>query len=135
MLNLPGVGKSLTFRCVGLTRYGRRILSFDHDPTRGHSPIVEKTGRMIVVESKSLASYFAQLEEMGEDPSEYDSLWGYSMGQTEPRMPLYECPVDEDLITSRLTNIAGWLSEPARRRVEISRSRAGVWHQGPTRES
>ena len=26
VLNLPGVGKSLTFRVIGITRYGRRSL-------------------------------------------------------------------------------------------------------------
>jgi lysine 2,3-aminomutase len=38
VLNLPGVGKSLTFRVIGITRYGRRILEFDHDETRGTVP-------------------------------------------------------------------------------------------------
>ncbi|MGD8727013.1 MAG: hypothetical protein PVH40_05165, partial [Gemmatimonadales bacterium] len=31
VLNLPAVGKSLTFRVIGITRYGRRIIEFDHD--------------------------------------------------------------------------------------------------------
>ncbi|MEJ2237350.1 MAG: hypothetical protein P8X82_03555, partial [Gemmatimonadales bacterium] len=31
VLNLPAVGKSLTFRVIGITRYGRRVLEFDHD--------------------------------------------------------------------------------------------------------
>ncbi|TFH39746.1 MAG: hypothetical protein E4G95_00270, partial [Bacteroidia bacterium] len=51
VLNLPGVGKSLTFRVVGVTRYGRRILLFDHDITRKHSPIINKLGKMIIIES------------------------------------------------------------------------------------
>ena len=38
VLNLPGVGKSLTFRVIGITRYGRRILEFDHDATRRSQP-------------------------------------------------------------------------------------------------
>ncbi len=41
VLNLPAVGKSLTFRTIGITRYGRRILEFDHDRTRAHSPIID----------------------------------------------------------------------------------------------
>ena len=45
VLNLPAVGKSLTFRVIGITRYGRRILEFDHDPTRAHSPITDRMAR------------------------------------------------------------------------------------------
>ena len=44
VLNLPGVGKSLTFRVIGITRYGRRILEFDHDETRNHSHIIQQMG-------------------------------------------------------------------------------------------
>ncbi len=33
VLNLPAAGKSLTFRVVGITRYGRRILEFDFTVT------------------------------------------------------------------------------------------------------
>jgi lysine 2,3-aminomutase len=33
VLNLPAVGKSLTFRVIGITRYGRRILEFDFTVT------------------------------------------------------------------------------------------------------
>ena len=29
-------------------------------------------------------------EEIGEDISEYESIWGYSIGETEPRSPLYD---------------------------------------------
>jgi len=46
VMNLPGVGKSMTFRVVGITRYGKRILEFEHDHTRSHSPIVEQMGRV-----------------------------------------------------------------------------------------
>jgi lysine 2,3-aminomutase len=51
---------------IGITRHGRRILEFDHDPTRSHSPIIKKLGKFIIAESKSVASYMDQLEEMGE---------------------------------------------------------------------
>ncbi len=101
VLNLPGVGKSLTFRVIGITRYGRRILEFDHDSTRNHSPIINKMGKVIIIESKSIHEYLKQLEEIGEDTSEYEGLYGYSIGQTENRMPIYEypeydyCPVEE----------------------------------------
>jgi len=92
VLNLPGVGKSLTFRVIGITRYGRRILEFDHDETRQHSPIIKKMGKVIIIESKSIQEYLQQLSDLGEDPEEYAGLYGYSVGQTESRVPVYEYP-------------------------------------------
>jgi lysine 2,3-aminomutase len=104
VLNLPGVGKSLTFRVIGITRYGRRILEFDHDPTRAHSPIIETMGKVIVIEPKAVAAYLRQLDELGEDVSEYEDVWGYSLGVTEPRPPLFEYPTTELEMTEELTN-------------------------------
>jgi len=104
VLNLPGVGKSMTFRVVGITRYGKRILEFDPDPTRNHSPVIQKMGKVYIVESKSISQYLKQLEEMGEDLSEYQSIWGYSLGESEPTMPLYRYPEYEYTTTTRLTN-------------------------------
>ncbi len=105
VLNLPGVGKSLTFRVIGITRYGRRILEFDHDETRNHSPIINKMGKVIIIESKSIHEYLSQLEEIGEVRADYDGLFGYSLGQTEQRMPLYEYPEYDFKITDELTNL------------------------------
>ncbi len=105
ILNLPGVGKSLTFRVIGITRYGRRILEFEHDTTRSHSPIIDKMGKVIIVESKSISEYLNHLEEIGEDISEYESLWGYSMSQTEERMPIYEYPKYDFEVTKEVTNL------------------------------
>ncbi len=104
VLNLPAVGKSLSYRVIGITRNGRRILEFDHDPTRPHSPIVEKMGKVIIIESKSIPGYLRQLDEMGEDIAEYISVYGYSLGATEKRMPIYEYPDYEYQVTSELTN-------------------------------
>jgi lysine 2,3-aminomutase len=104
VLNLPGVGKSMTFRTVGITRDGRRVLSFEHDTSRWHSPVVEHQGRVPVIESKSLARYVSQLEEMGEAAEDYESLYGYSLGRTEPRMPIYEYPEQEGGTTDALTH-------------------------------
>ncbi|MFP4065509.1 MAG: KamA family radical SAM protein, partial [Bacteroidales bacterium] len=92
VLNLPAVGKSMTYRVIGITRNGRRILEFDHDHTRSHSPIIEKLGKFVIAESKPISTYLQQLEEMGEDRKEYESIWGYSIGETEPRPSLYEYP-------------------------------------------
>lgn len=105
VLNLPGVGKSLTFRVVGITRYGRRVLEFDHDATRRHSPIIDKTGKMVVIESKSISEYLQQLEEIGEDPEEYEGLYGYSIGETEPRIPIYEYPDYDFHVTEEYSNL------------------------------
>ncbi len=105
VLNLPGVGKSLTYRVIGVTRYGRRVLQFDHDQTRIHSPIIHKMGKIIIIESKSISEYLRQLEDIGEDITEYESIWGYSIGETEARLPIYEYP-EYDFVTSKeLTNI------------------------------
>jgi lysine 2,3-aminomutase len=105
VLNLPGVGKSLTYRTIGIVQDGRRILEFDHDPTRNHSPIIEKMGKIVVIESKSTRHYLNQLEEMGEDTEEYSALWGYSIGATEPRMVLFEYPEYDYEVTEKTTNL------------------------------
>ncbi len=104
VLNLPAVGKSLSFRVIGITRYGRRVLEFDHDRTRAHSPIIDQQPKVIVIESKSIREFLRQLEEIGEDISEYEDVWGYSLGQTEPRLPLYEYPDYDFVVTDQLTN-------------------------------
>jgi len=105
VLNLPGVGKSLSFRVIGITRYGRRILQFDHDQTRRHSPIIEQLGKIIVIESKSVSEYIEQLIEMGENPQEYERLYGYSIGITDERMPIYEYPPYNFSVTEEMTNL------------------------------
>ena len=105
VLNLPGVGKSLTFRTIGITNDGRRILEFDHDITRKHSPIIDKLGKITIVESKTLSEYFKQLKDMGEDISEYKDLYGYSIGETEVRMPIFEYPEYDFEVTKEMTNL------------------------------
>ncbi|MDD4107889.1 MAG: hypothetical protein PHH93_04125, partial [Prolixibacteraceae bacterium] len=105
ILNIPGVGKSLTFRTIGITRYGRRILKFDHDRTRNHSPIIDEMGKVIIIEPKSITEYLRQLEDMGEQREEYEGVFGYSLGETEPRMPMYEYPAYDFRITDELTHL------------------------------
>jgi lysine 2,3-aminomutase len=105
VLNLPGVGKSLTFRTIGITPGGKRVLLFDHDHTRRHSPIIEKMGKVTIVESKSVAAYIAQMEAMGEDPAEYESMYGYSISKTEAIMPVYQYPDYEFETTEEMTNL------------------------------
>ncbi len=105
VLNLPGVGKSLTFRVIGITRYGRRILEFDHDHTRNHSPIIDTIGKMVIIESKSISEYLDQLEEMGENREDYQGIYGYSIGETEPRMKIYEYPEYDFGVTKEMSNL------------------------------
>ncbi len=105
VINLPAVGKSMTFRTIGITRWGRRILEFDHDHNRWHSPIINKLGKMIIIESKPVGEYLHQLEDMGENIDEYLSIWGYSIGETEPRMPLFEYPEYPYRITEEISNL------------------------------
>jgi len=37
--------------------------------------------------------------------SEYDGVWGYSLGETEPRMPIYEYPGYDFDVTEELTHL------------------------------
>lgn len=105
VLNLPGLGKSLTFRTIGLTYDGRRILEFKHDATRANSPIIEKMGRITIIESKDISAYLKQLEDMGEEISEYETIYGYSIGETEPRLPIFEYPEYDFEVSDKLTNL------------------------------
>ena len=88
-----------------ILQYGRRILLFDHDITRKHSPIINKLGKMIIIESKSIHEYLRQLEDLGEEPNEYDGLFGYSIGQTEPRVPIYDYPEYNFKVTKELNRL------------------------------
>ena len=112
VLNLPGVGKSQSFKTIGITRYGRRILEFDHDRTRSHSPVTEETGKVVIIESKSIAEYLEQLERLGEDIGEYEGLFGYSLGETERRMPVFEYPTYGFKVTDEFTNFELPHSDP-----------------------
>ena len=106
VLNLPAIGKSMTFQLVGLTEEGKRILRFEHDSTRHHSPIIDQMGQIYIVENKSLAAYLRQLGKMGEDPEDYASIWSYTKGETEPRFSLYEYPDFPFRITDKMSNLS-----------------------------
>lgn len=105
VLNLPAIGKSMSFRLVGITAGGRRLLRFDHDRTRHHSPIIDSMGEIFIVENKSLAAYLRQLDRMGEDPEDYASIWAYTHGETEPRFGLYVYPDFGFATTDRVSNL------------------------------
>jgi len=42
---------------------------------------------------------------MGEDISEYKNLYGYSIGETENRIPVYEYPDYDFKTTDKITNL------------------------------
>ncbi|MDH6534209.1 KamA family protein [Parabacteroides sp. 52] len=105
VLNLPGIGKSMTFQTVGITAEGKRILRFDHDASRHHSPIIDKMGEVFIVENKSIAAYLRQLKQMGEDINEYRSIWNYGEGITEPRFSMYEYPDYAFAVTDQISNL------------------------------
>lgn len=90
VMNLPGVGKSNSFVVIGITDDGRRILEFEFDHSRNHSPMVDTDKKVIISESKSIRSYLSQMKDMGEDSSEYRSIWGYSINFTEELFPVFD---------------------------------------------
>ena len=105
VLNLPAIGKSMTFNLVGMTEDGKRILRFDHDGTRRHSPIINQLRQVYIVENKSIAAYLRQLRAMGEDVEDYASIWNYTEGKTESRFSLYEYPDFPFRITEKMSNL------------------------------
>ena len=104
VLNLPAIGKSMTFQMIGITPEGKRILCFDHDSTRRHSPIIDRLGKVYIVENKSVAAYLRQLSSLGEDVNDYATIWTYTEGITEPRFTLYDYPQFPFRITDELSN-------------------------------
>ena len=105
VLNLPGIGKSMSFALVGVDAKGRRILRFDHDRTRRHSPIIDRVHEVYIRENKPVYRYLLQLQDMGEDMGEYETLWAYTEGVTERRFPFFEYPVPDFSVTGRYTNL------------------------------
>ncbi len=104
VINLPGIGKSMTFRTIGITYNGCRVLEFDYDNTRSHSPIIEKLGKIRIIESKSIPQYLRELKQSGENIEEYQSIYGYSIGQTDLRVPTFEYPLYNFVPTEIISN-------------------------------
>jgi len=90
VLNLPAIGKSMTFELIGITDDGRRVLKFDHDRTRKHSQVIDTMGEVFIAENRSINSYLKSLELMGEDIGNYSSIWAYTKNTTEHLFPLFE---------------------------------------------
>ena len=104
VLNLPAIGKSMTFTLVGISKEGKRVLRFDHDRTRQHSPVIDKMGEVYIIENRSVSSYLDELEAMGERRKDYESIWRYTSGETEHLFPLFDYPNPEYTPTGVITN-------------------------------
>ena len=104
VLNLPAIGKSMTFQLAGIMPDGRRVLCFNHDETRKHSPVIESIGQVYILENKSVASYLRQLDMIGENSDEYASIWNYTSSMTEPRAPIFQYPEYGFAVTEAITN-------------------------------
>jgi lysine 2,3-aminomutase len=62
-------------------------------------------GKVIIIESKSIHEYLQQMERLGEDREDYGGLYGYSLGQTEHRIPVYDYPEYSFQTTEAMTNL------------------------------
>lgn len=105
VLNLPAVGKSMTFETIGIMPDGKRVLKFHHDANRRHSPIIDGMDQVYILENKSLRAYLSELVELGENPEEYASLWHYTEGTTESRFTVYDYPSFPFEITKEFSNL------------------------------
>jgi len=103
VLNLPAIGKSMTFKMVGISKEGKRILKFDHDKTREHSPIIDKMGQVYIIENRSISSYLNELQSMGEKKNDYSSIWNYTSGDTEQVFPLFDYAPTNFKATNKIT--------------------------------
>ncbi len=104
VINLPGIGKSQTFRTIGMTDDGRRILLFDHDTNRSHSPVTDEMDEVVIIESKTIAQFVREVSHFGEERSDYKFTYGYSMAETEPLMPIFKYPSYEFPVSTEITN-------------------------------
>jgi lysine 2,3-aminomutase len=59
-----------------------------------------------IKENKSVEEYLCQLAEMGEQRTDYESIWQYTDGRTEERFPFYEYPSPLKGTTERYTHLA-----------------------------
>lgn len=104
VLNIPAIGKSMTFRVIGISKYGQRILEFEHDSTRNHSPIIDDIKHVYIRENKSIAEYLRQLDSLNEDISQYASIWYYTEEETEKCFGVFQYPEYNFNTTKRISN-------------------------------
>ena len=90
VLNLPAIGKSMTFSLVSILPTGQRVFKFEYDHTRKHSPVIKEIKNVYITENRSILSYLNDLSRMGEDISQYESIWGYTKCNTEKVFDLFK---------------------------------------------
>lgn len=103
VMNLPGIGKSMTYQTVGMTKEGKRILRFSLDAGRRHSLKWITRGRFISWKVSRSRLIYCQLQALGERVEDYSSLWDYAEGRTEARFALFEYPEPRIEITGDFT--------------------------------
>jgi len=59
----------------------------------------------VVYSQQLVAEYLQHFAELGEVITDHDGIYGYSIGITEPRMPLYEYPDYDFGLTGEITNL------------------------------
>ncbi len=69
------------------------------------APIIKKKEKVYIVESKTISEYIEQMKNFGEDIEEYNTIWGYSLGETEKVMPIYQYPEYDYQATQEFTNL------------------------------
>lgn len=104
VLNLPAIGKNMTFKVIGITNKGKRILVFGHDNTRRNSPIVYNANDVYIIENESIAEYLRQISSMKEDIEIYSSIWYYTEGETEKCFGLFQYPEFGFKITNEINH-------------------------------
>ena len=62
-------------------------------------------GKVVIIESKTISAYLRQIRDMGEDISEYENIYCYSIGNTENRMGVFEYPEYSFQITDEFSNL------------------------------
>ena len=62
-------------------------------------------GKVVIIESRSLTDYLNRLKELGEDMKDYQNVWGYSIGETEQLMSVFQYPEFKHSHTKELTNL------------------------------
>ena len=89
-----------TDRCIRISQevFGSNVMVYQMEYYR----LFKQLG---ITKRLSIDEYLEQLHEMGEDPAEYDGIYGYSIGQTEARMPMYEYPEYDFNVTKEMTNL------------------------------
>ena len=92
------------YRTILHFHFQRRILRFTFDSDRPHSPTIQGLKYVYITESKSVADYLRQLEQLGEREEDYHSVWHYAEGKTETVADIFCYPPQINGLTHEFTN-------------------------------